>query len=115
MSAPQWSPVDDDTQDLLALVASDPRKADDYTTFLDACRRDAMANGGQVSVNRVRELMSNHYGLTIHSQTYSSFWNRATGTSGPMVTTKDWDVCNDKRSGNGGKPQRFRRWVGESA
>ena len=60
MSAPQWSPADDETYDLLSVVA-DPHPivgVDATDTFLAACRRDAMANAGLVSVNRVAALLA---------------------------------------------------------
>jgi hypothetical protein len=107
-----FAPIDDDTLNLLDLIADDPRRSDEYDRFLAACQSDALTHGGLVSVNRVRRRMSNDYGLTIHPRTYSAFWSKACARGGPMVTTTEWELCTDTRGRNGGKPQRYRRWVG---
>lgn len=112
MTGPRWAPVDDNTSDLLELIGSDQRKADDYAAFLRACEADAECHG-YVSVNRVRKRLSNEYGLTIHPQTYAAFWNKSTGKGRPMrVIRGDWETCDDSRGRNSGKPQPKRRWVG---
>jgi hypothetical protein len=111
MIGPTFAPVDEDTADLLHLISSDVRKADDYATFLRVCETDAECHG-YVSVNRVRKRLSNEYGLTIHPRTYSAFWSKACRKGGPMVTTVEWETCDDRRGRNGGKPQRKRLWVG---
>ena len=117
MSAPHWQPVDEPTADLLSLIADDLRKDTLYTRFLRACETDHELEG-YVSVNRVRRRLSNEYGLIIEPRLYSSFWAKATGKNGPMVkmTSADdpepWDICKGSGSGNDGKPQRKRKWVG---
>ncbi len=111
MSAPQFAPVDDDTNDLLSLVAdiTSPIGQDDPDQFLAACRLDAMAHDGEVSVNRVRALMSD---AGIEPHRYSAFWNTFTGKGRPMVKADAWEVCEGSTSGNDGRPFRLRRWVG---
>ena len=111
MLRPEWHAVDESTADLLSLIADDPRKDTLYTRFLRACETDHEIHG-YVSVNRVRRTLSNDYGLVIEPRLYSSFWAKACGKSGPMVTTTEWDVCDDRKGKNSGKPQRRRRWVG---
>lgn len=111
---PHWSPTDDDTADLLTLVATGSlvTQSDlDVDAFLDACRRDAMAHDGLVSVNRVRALMSDR---DIEHHRYSAFWSRFTGQGRPMVKADGWETCEGSASGNDGRPYRLRRWVGES-
>ena len=113
MSGPTWSPVDEQTQDLLSLVADDPRVEADYRKFLDACRACAAATGDFVYVNDVRAQLTDHNGnLTIEPRRLSAFWNKATGKGRPMVKTGDWQVCQGSGSGNDGRPQPVRRWVG---
>lgn len=111
-AAPNWSPLDDATADLLSLIA-DPDRAtgrDAIDAFLAACRRDAMANGGVVSTNRVRDLMSD---AQIQPQRYSSLWAEFTGEGRPMRVVKDaWEINLDKKGGNYGKPAKLREWVG---
>ena len=118
--APQWSPVDDSTADLLTVLA-DPHPivgADVPDLFLAACRRDAMANGGLVSVNRVRELLA---GEDIPPRRYSALWSHFTGRGKPMrkVTAEEaakgmprWEICKGSSSGNDGRSFPLRRWIG---
>lgn len=122
MSAPQFESTD--VYDLLSLVADAGRPVGnaDESAFLDACRRDAMANDGLVSVNRVRELMS---ARDIEHHRYSAFWSRFTGKDRPMVKAFTlgadgervpiWETCKGSPTGNDGRPFAVRRWVGESA
>lgn len=100
-----------DAYDLLHLVADADRVVgrDDVTAFLDACRRDAMAHDGLVSVNRVRRLMADR---DIEHHRYSAFWSRFTGKDRPMVKADGWETCEGSPSGNDGRPYRLRRWVG---
>lgn len=116
VSAPVWAAVDDDTADLLTLVA-DPHPivgADVPEVFLAACRRDAMAHGGLVSVNRVRALLADS-GIEHHR--YSALWSHHTGRGKPMVKAKDaagdqlWETCEGSPSGNDGRPFPLRWWV----
>lgn len=112
MSAPRFEATD--AYDLLALVADpeSPVGRDDVAAFLDACRRDAMAHDGLVSVNRVRKLMD---GRDIEHHRYSAFWARFTGKGRPMVKADGWEVCEGSTSGNDGRPYRLRRWAGASS
>lgn len=109
MSAPQWSAMDDETHDLLALVAdtyTEPAR-DANAIFLDACRRDAMANDGFVSANRVRVLV----GDQIESHRYSAMWSHHTG-EGRAMKVAGYETCEGSKSGNNGKPYLRRRWQG---
>lgn len=111
MTGPTFAPVDADTGDLLDLLAGDQRKADDWDRFLLACRAD-WEQHGHVSVQCVRRSLSNRYGLVIEPRTYSAMWRRASGKDGPLQVTDDWEICTGSTSGNDGRPQRLRRWVG---
>lgn len=112
MTAPQFEATD--AYNLLHLVADTERivGSADVDAFLDACRRDAMAHDGIVSVNRVRVLMSDR---DIEHHRYSAFWSRFTGKGRPMVKADGWEPCEGSSSGNDGRPYRLRHWVGESA
>ncbi len=94
---------DEETHDLLTLLAMDERHERDYDRFLAACRADADAHAGQVSVNRVRSLLSNQYGLDVEPRRYSSYWQRATKAA-VLVNTGEWETCTDTRGRNVGKP-----------
>lgn len=116
MSAPQWAPVDDDTADLLSVLA-DPHPivgADVTDLFLAACRRAAMSCDGYVSVNVVRGILADE---DIDPRRYSAMWAHFTGSGKPMVKAKDdsgaqmWETCEGSPSGNNGRPYPMRRWV----
>ena len=114
-SQPQWSPVDDETADLLALVAAGPLAGNDAEErFLRACEVDAALHGF-VSVNRVRAALSNEHGLTIEPHQFSALWSANTGRGKAMVKAEGddaWEICKGSPSGNDGKPYRKRKWVG---
>ena len=106
------APVDHGTASLLDLIAEDPRVDHDYQTFLDACRAVALGYGGDVKVNAVRHVRTDDNGdLTIRPQRLSAFWRKAE-LDGHLERTGDWDICRGSNSGNNGRPQPVRRWVG---
>lgn len=110
-TSPIFAPADEDTYDLLSAVA-EPHPivgADATDLFLDACRRDAMANDGLVSVNRVRRLLADH---DIPPRRYSALWANNTGHGRPMIKADAWETCAGSASGNDGRPYPLRRWVG---
>lgn len=119
MTAPRWEPTDE--YDLLAVLA-DPHPivgADVPDLFLTACRRDAMAHDGLVSVNRVRALLADE---DIPPRRYSALWAHFTGRDKPMVkaftgdgTVPLWETCKGSSSGNDGRPFQMRRWIGGAA
>lgn len=117
MTALRWESVDDDTADLLSVLA-DPQPivgADVPDLFLDACKRDAMAHDGLVSVNRVRKLLED---ADIPARRYSALWSHFTGRDKPMVKAHHedgspmWEICEGSTSGNDGRPYPMRRWLG---
>lgn len=116
MTAPIFSPVDDDTADLLTLVADvdRPTGRDVPALFLAACEADAAANGGLVSVSRVSAALPEDVTCT---ERYSALWSHFTGRGRPMRRATDddgqtWELREGSRSGNDGKPVRLRVWVG---
>jgi len=114
LAALPYSTADEQTHDLLALVADveSPVGSDAVALFLTACERDARHHGGLVSVNRVRALLD---GEDLEPRRYSSFWSRFTGPGRPMVRLRgQWETCEGSPSGNDGRPYPVRRWVGRS-
>lgn len=110
--APRFAPVDDETHDLLTLVADvdNPVGRDVSGLFLAACERDAAAHDGRVSVNRVRALLA---GDDIPPRRYSSLWGHYTGPGRPMVKIPgEWETCQGSGSRNDGRPFAVRRWIG---
>jgi hypothetical protein len=110
MIRPHFSTADEATYDLLALVADPDRSTgrDAVEAFLAACRRDARANGGLVSVNRVRSLLTD---AQIPPRRYSSLWSAFTGPGKPMRRTDVWELNTDRAGRNSGKPTFLREWV----
>lgn len=107
MSAPQWSPVDDATMSLLHLLYGDD------TMFLDACACDAATSGGEVSVSRVRALLTDDDGvLRIEPRRLARLWQTHTGVGKAMVYTSGVEECQGSKSGNDHKLFRRREWLG---
>ncbi len=108
---PEWAPIDDETADLLSLVADPTRPVgrDAVAAFLAACESDARNHGGEVSVNRVRGLLAD---ADIEPRRYSSLWSAFTGDGKPMRRGGGWEICEGSPSGNDGRPLPLRRWVG---
>lgn len=115
MSAEQdarFEPTDAYTSDLLALVADveAPVGRDVPALFLAACKADAAAHDGMVSVNRVRAALTD---AKIPPRRYSALWAHYTGLDKPMVKARgQWEICTGSTSGNDGRPFSLRRWVG---
>lgn len=100
--------------DLLDRVATawTPGGADMETEFLSACRADAKAHCGLVSVNRVRELCKP---LNIPPRRWSSLWTHNTGLGRAMRKTKRVDEFRGSPNRNDGKPYFLREWIGHPA
>jgi hypothetical protein len=113
-----------ETHARLSLVADpgNPVGRDTEAAFLAACKADAEAHGGRVSVSRVSAALPEDITST---ERYSSLWSAFTGPNKPMrrVYTVDaegnkrpvYDFREGSRSGNDGKPTPARQWVGWSA
>jgi hypothetical protein len=98
---------------LLDLIGNDPRHDDEYERFLRACELVSHPYGDErkVSINSVRRIMRNQWGLVIDPRRYSSFWRRAR-LDGHLERTGDWETNTDAKGRNNGKPQPVYRWVG---
>jgi hypothetical protein len=108
---PQWGPAEDETYDLLSLVADPDRPVgrDAVAAFVAACERDARHHGGDVSVNRVRALLAH---ADIPPRRLSALWAQFTGEGRLMRKTGRWESCAGSTSGNDGRPFPIRRWTG---
>ena len=106
MTSPTWSPVDDRTADLLALVAHDqahPRPAEEWDLYVAAVH-EAADDGGRVDPNRLRELVRGR----IAPRRCGAFCNRARA-EGLLAWAGEWVESTDTEGRNGGKPIRV--WV----
>lgn len=107
MSAqPEWSPVDDDTADLLSLVANDqmhPRPDHEWSEFV-RCLRLGSDVEGRIDPNNFRRLVRGG----IAPRRIGAFTNRAKA-EGLIVDTGEWQTSDDTEGRNGGKPCRVYR------
>ena len=109
---PTWSPIDDDTADLLALVANDrmhPRPDEEWQRFTQALEA-ASDLSGRIDPNRLRGLLRN----VVAPRRIGAFTNRAKAER-LIVWTGEWVESDDVEGRNGGKPCRVYRWVGGAA
>lgn len=99
-----------DQLDMLDMIASDRIHATDRAKVEAAIRADAESHGGRIDPNRVREALTNQWGLVVYPRvigaTYSAL--RQAG----VIVPEDWTTSTDTRGGNAGKPARTYRWVG---
>lgn len=111
-TAPQWSPVDDETADLLALVADEGHPSADYEwdVFCAAPYEVAYYSDCIISPNRLRPKLRGH----VAPRRIGAFTYRAL-PQGLVEYTGDWEISNDTEGRNSGKPARVMRWVGGAA
>jgi hypothetical protein len=110
MSAPQWSAIEEDTADLLALVALGPlapKTADEEWAEFVRCLRHAADEHGVIQPNTLRPLVRG----VVAPQRIGAFVHRAT-SRGLVAYTGEWQVSDDTEGKNAGKPARVMRWVG---
>lgn len=102
------APAEYDLLDLLADEHTVPGH-DAVDLFLDACRRDAAAHSGFVSVVRVRRLLAD---AQIPPARLSAMWSHWTGAGKPMRRADGFDANDGETTRNGNKVYPRRRWVG---
>ena len=111
-TAPQWSPVDDETNDLLALVAmgplAPPTADEEWAEFVAALRFVAQGNDGVISANAMRELIHD----VVKPCRIGPFYSKASAQN--LIVVDGWDITEGSPSGNDGKPARLYRWIGEA-
>jgi hypothetical protein len=114
MSAqPEWSPVDDETADLLSLVAAGPMSGhadEEWEEFLRLLQVAAFPQSRRppaISPNVLRGLVRGH----VKPQRIGAYTNRALH-AGLIEYTGDWEISTDTAGRNAGKPCRVMRWIG---
>lgn len=109
---PQWSAVDDETADLLSLVASEhpaiPGESDEWTYFVRVLQDVAMADG-LIDQNVTRPLLRGE----VAPRRIGAFYHRATKSG--LIRAEGWNTSNDLEGKNGGKPTKVYRWLGVSS
>lgn len=108
---PIWAPVDDDTVDLLTLVADEGHVSADYewAYYLNALQNCAAVDG-LIFPNMLRR----HVRGSVAPRRIGAFTHRAL-SQGLIEWTGEWETSDDTEGRNGGRPMRVYRWVGESA
>jgi len=99
------------TQDsLLDLIATDPVHRDDRARVEAAIRGDAASHSGQIDPNRVRDALTNEYGLDVYPRVVGAVYSSLRRAG--VIVPDGWTTSTDRRGGNHGKPARTYRWVG---
>lgn len=108
-AGPQWSAVDDDTADLLSLVASEhpaiPQEEREWEHFVAVLQEVALATG-LIDQNVTRPLLRGE----VKPQRVGAFFHRATKAG--LIRVEGWNTSDDLEGKNGGKPARVYRWLG---
>lgn len=111
-ASPEWSPLDDETADLLSLVADGPMSghADhEWDTFVWALSRVADQDG-RINPNYLRGILRDD----VAPRRIGAFTNRAL-SRGLVEYTGEWEISDDTTGRNAGKPCRVMRWIGGAA
>lgn len=109
-TAPNWSAVDDDTADLLALVADvDHPSVDHEWQFYAEALAVAADELGVISPNHLRELVRGN----VAPRRIGAFARRAVSL-GLVEYTGRWVVSDDTEGRNSGKPVREMRWLSQT-
>lgn len=108
-TSPTWSPVDDPTADLLALVADTNHVSTDFEwrAFVGILAATALLHDGRLDQNDYREQLRG----VVAPPRIGAFHHRAIA-EGLIEETGEWSVSTDCKGRNSGKPCRVRRWVG---
>ena len=114
MTAPTWLPVDDDTANLLDLLADDGTVSTDYEwdLYVQCLVEAASTLPGPLLINpnKLREAIAGR----IKPQRVGAFTHRAL-SQGLVEYTGNYVVSTDLKGRNSGKPMRELRWLGGAA
>lgn len=107
-SQPHWSPVDDETADLLSLVRDEghPSADHEWQRFTQALEA-ASDLSGIIRPNFLRGLVRGN----VAPRRIGAFTHRALA-QGLIAYTGEWEVSDDTEGRNRGKPARIMRWLG---
>lgn len=111
-TSPRWSPVDDDTSDLLSLVAGDksgPWADEEWHRFTQALEA-ASDLDGRIDPNFLRPLLRG----SVAPNRIGAFTNRAKA-EGLIAWGGEWITSDDTEGRNSGKPARVYRWLGAAS
>lgn len=110
---PRWSAVDDETADLLSLVANEhpaiPSEAEEWHRFTQALEA-ASDLDGRIDPNFLRPLLRG----SVAPNRIGAFTNRAKA-EGLIAWDGEWVTSDDTEGRNSGKPCRVYRWLGAAS
>jgi hypothetical protein len=107
--SPRWSSVDEDTADLLSLVAGDkigPWADEEWSRFTQALEAASDLNG-RIDPNFLRPLLRG----SVAPNRIGAFTNRAKA-EGLIAWDGEWVTSDDREGKNSGKPTRVYRYLG---
>jgi hypothetical protein len=93
-----------ETLAILDLINGDPIHANDRRRIVEAILGDARRHAGDVDPGRVREDLTNEWGLTVYSRVLSATYQALTRRG--VLTFRCWVDNTDVTGGNAGKPAR---------
>ena len=115
MTAPTFAPVDEDTADLLDLIAADadrlPWSEREWASFKEGLETAAIVSARFPLISQT--VLRNHCRLFITPHNVGPFTKRAL-REGLIEWTGDWEPSTDTKGRNSGKPVRIYRWRGSN-
>lgn len=109
MSTPTWSSVDDNTGDLLDLIAEQnpatPQERDEWVFFINILHGFSQPTGF-IDQNNVREELRGK----VKANRVGAFYRRALLEG--LIEPAGWVVSTDAVGKNSGRPCRMYRWLG---
>lgn len=111
MMRPEWSRTDDETADLLTLVADTNHVSADYEwdIFVAALETVAIGPGGVIYPNEIRPLIRGK----VAPRRIGAFTHRAI-SQGLVEYTGEWQISDDREGRNAGRPARVMRLATQS-
>ena len=109
-TAPVWSATDDETSDLLSLVAMGSATGTanaEWDVYVDALATVAARHAGLIFPNELRPLVRGK----VAPRRIGAFANRAL-KRGLVRRTGDWQVSTDHEGHNAGRPCAVMEWIG---
>lgn len=103
---PRWAPVDDETADLLSIIADSDPTVDEWPFFLSVLEKVAAEHDGFIDQNVTRPLFHG----SIRPARVGAFFNRAARRG--LIRPDGHTTTTNSASGNGGKPARSYRYLG---
>ena len=108
---PYFAPVDENTGDLLSLIAEEkppiPSVREEWEHYVESLRAAAAGRAGLIYPNDLRPLVRGH----VKPNRIGAFTHRAL-SDGLVERTGDWQISDDTEGRNSGRPMPVMRWIG---